>query len=274
MFQILLDLGVAILKLLVTIRMLGPFEGFGVGLQATAQVRQQHGNCWGTDGVSLLAEGFGQLARTFTRPPQGRHGIPRVSGSTSASRAWRRRGPARSALATAACLPDSSVDRAPCLQLRSATVNGGPREPRSARYRCHPTAPQNKRVRCRDQTALFLVEARENGGIFFLEIVLADHRHNIARYFPPLFKLFFNGPLGIAYPLHTLFDTLDMAYRLYPAWPHYSLEHVATRLRIANRAEHRALSDARLVTEIFLTMLKEIPTVRRDDTVVAMLVQG
>jgi predicted DNA-binding transcriptional regulator YafY len=40
------------------------------------------------------------------------------------------------------------------------------------------------------------------------------------------------------------------------------LEHVATRLKVANRAEHRALSDARLVKDIFLAMLKETPTVK------------
>jgi DNA polymerase III epsilon subunit-like protein len=40
------------------------------------------------------------------------------------------------------------------------------------------------------------------------------------------------------------------------------LEHVATGLKVANRAEHRALSDARLVKEIFLAILKDIPTVR------------
>jgi hypothetical protein len=58
--------------------------------------------------------------------------------------------------------------------------------------------PQKERIRRRNQAALLLVEARENGGIFFLEIVLAYHRRNIARYFSTLFKLFINGPLGIA----------------------------------------------------------------------------
>ena len=57
--------------------------------------------------------------------------------------------------------------------------------------------------------------------------------------------------LGIAYPLHSLFDTLEMARRLYPTWHSHSLEHVATRLKVANKAEHRALSDARLVKDIF-----------------------
>jgi DNA polymerase-3 subunit epsilon len=68
--------------------------------------------------------------------------------------------------------------------------------------------------------------------------------------------------LGIAYPPHNICDTLNMARRLYPTWPSHSLEHVATRLKIANKAEHRALSDARLVKDIFLAMLKDIPTVK------------
>jgi hypothetical protein len=67
--------------------------------------------------------------------------------------------------------------------------------------------------------------------------------------------------LGIAYPRHTLFDTLDMARELYPTWSSHSLEDVATRLKVANRAEHRALPNARLVEAIFLAMLEEIPTV-------------
>jgi DNA polymerase III epsilon subunit-like protein len=67
--------------------------------------------------------------------------------------------------------------------------------------------------------------------------------------------------LGIAYPPHDVCDTLEMARRLYPTWSSHSLEHAATQLKIANRAEHRALSDARLVKEIFLAMLKDIPTV-------------
>ena len=68
--------------------------------------------------------------------------------------------------------------------------------------------------------------------------------------------------LGIAYSPHDLFDTLDMARLLYPAWPGHSLEHVASRLNVANAAEHRALSDAWLVKDVFLAMLQHTPTVR------------
>jgi DNA polymerase III epsilon subunit-like protein len=68
--------------------------------------------------------------------------------------------------------------------------------------------------------------------------------------------------LGIACSLHGVFDTLGMARRLYPEWHSYSLEHVAARLKIANAAERRALSDARLVKATFLAMPKDIPTVK------------
>jgi DNA polymerase III epsilon subunit family exonuclease len=67
--------------------------------------------------------------------------------------------------------------------------------------------------------------------------------------------------LGIAYPPHYMFDTLAMARRLYPTWPSHSLEHVATQLKVVKRAEHRALSDARTVKDVFLAILKDIPTV-------------
>src|SRR5215813_12927643 len=67
--------------------------------------------------------------------------------------------------------------------------------------------------------------------------------------------------LGIACPPHCLFDTLDMARRLYPTWPSHRLEHVALRLQVANGAAHRALSDARLVKDIFLAMLQHSPTI-------------
>jgi DNA polymerase-3 subunit epsilon len=68
--------------------------------------------------------------------------------------------------------------------------------------------------------------------------------------------------LGIACPPHRLFDTLDMARRLYPAWPNHRLAHVATRLNVANRAEHRALSDARLVKGAFLELLRRTPALK------------
>jgi predicted DNA-binding transcriptional regulator YafY len=54
-----------------------------------------------------------------------------------------------------------------------------------------------------------------------------------------------------------------MPRRLYPEWHSHSLENVAARLKIANGAEHRALSDARLVKDIFLTMLQRTPTLKR-----------
>jgi DNA polymerase III epsilon subunit-like protein len=58
-------------------------------------------------------------------------------------------------------------------------------------------------------------------------------------------------------------DTLDIARQLYPTRPSHSLEGVATRLKVANAAEPRALSDPRLVKDVFLAILKGIHTVRK-----------
>jgi hypothetical protein len=68
--------------------------------------------------------------------------------------------------------------------------------------------------------------------------------------------------LGIAYPPHYFLDTLELARRLYPTWQNHSLEHVAIKLNVANKAEHRAVSDARAVKDIFWAMLQHAPTVK------------
>jgi len=68
--------------------------------------------------------------------------------------------------------------------------------------------------------------------------------------------------LGIVYPPHSVFDTLDLARRLYPTWPSHRLAHVAICLNVAAGAAHRALSDAYLVKDIFLEMLRRTPTLK------------
>jgi DNA polymerase III epsilon subunit-like protein len=68
--------------------------------------------------------------------------------------------------------------------------------------------------------------------------------------------------LGITFPPHSLFDTLDMARRLSRTWPSHNSETVATRPKVTNGAEHRALADACLVKDIFLATLKDVPTVK------------
>jgi DNA polymerase-3 subunit alpha (Gram-positive type) len=45
--------------------------------------------------------------------------------------------------------------------------------------------------------------------------------------------------LGIAYPLHTLFDTLDMTRRRYPTWPSHRLEHGATMANVPHVMQTR-----------------------------------
>jgi DNA polymerase III epsilon subunit-like protein len=41
------------------------------------------------------------------------------------------------------------------------------------------------------------------------------------------------------------------------------MENMAMRLKVGNGAEHRALSDARLVKDIFLAMLRRTPPVNK-----------
>lgn len=67
---------------------------------------------------------------------------------------------------------------------------------------------------------------------------------------------------AIGYPLHHIFDTLPLARRLGPSLSSYSLEHVAVALNIAKGAPHRALGDARLVKDVFLTLLRGLPRLR------------
>jgi DNA polymerase III epsilon subunit-like protein len=68
--------------------------------------------------------------------------------------------------------------------------------------------------------------------------------------------------LRITFPPHDLFDTLDMAHLLYPIWPSSRLAHAAINLNVSNGAEHRALSDARLVSNVDLAMLTRTSTAR------------
>jgi DNA polymerase III epsilon subunit-like protein len=69
--------------------------------------------------------------------------------------------------------------------------------------------------------------------------------------------------MGIACPPHYVSDTFDMACQLYHAWSSHSLEKIAIRPNVANGAEHRARSDARLDKDIFLAMLQRTPTVNK-----------
>ncbi len=68
---------------------------------------------------------------------------------------------------------------------------------------------------------------------------------------------------GIALPGHAVIDTLDLARTCLPALPSHRLEYLASRLGVADREEHRGLSDARLVMAIFQRMVSGRPGLRR-----------
>jgi DNA polymerase III epsilon subunit-like protein len=96
-------------------------------------------------------------------------------------------------------------------------------------------------------------------------VVIAPNNILLAHNVPFTFN-FLAMPLsriGVPYPPHYLFDTLDMTRRLYPAWSSHSSENVAIRLNVASGAERWALSDARLGKEVFLSMLQRTPTLKK-----------
>ncbi len=92
-----------------------------------------------------------------------------------------------------------------------------------------------------DQTVLLAHNARFD--LEFLRVALAE--------------------TGLPLLPHAVVDTLDLARTCIPGLPSHRLEYVAWRLRIADREDHRALSDARLVVAAFRRMLARRPGLRR-----------
>jgi hypothetical protein len=70
-----LDLLVEVAELGISIRMLLPFEGLGVGLQAEPVVPQQFAYRRRRDRMTLPGQLLGQVPQRLGRPPQRRHRI-------------------------------------------------------------------------------------------------------------------------------------------------------------------------------------------------------
>jgi DNA polymerase-3 subunit epsilon len=68
--------------------------------------------------------------------------------------------------------------------------------------------------------------------------------------------------LGMALPRHTVFDTCLMAQAILPGLRSYRLEALAVVLGISSSQRHRALSDAEMTKEVFLTLLRRTPRIR------------
>jgi DNA polymerase III epsilon subunit len=68
--------------------------------------------------------------------------------------------------------------------------------------------------------------------------------------------------LGLPYPEHPVYDTMLMARYLFPYCHDYKLETLAVEMRLADKEDHRALSDARLVKEVFLFLLRQSPSLK------------
>ena len=76
------------------------------------------------------------------------------------------------------------------------------------------------------------------------------------------FLAFAMAKRGIPLPSHRVVDTLDLARSSLRGLPAYSLETIARRLAVADREDHRALSDSRLVMGVFQNMLGRNPRLR------------
>ena len=68
--------------------------------------------------------------------------------------------------------------------------------------------------------------------------------------------------LNIPCPAHRIYDTMLLAQSLYPMFPNYKLETLAVEMQIAEKEDHRALSDARLTKEVFLALLNQSRSIR------------
>src|SRR2546423_13418763 len=134
-FSVPLYLRVNIVELLVPVRMYGSFERFDVGLEAVAQFMEEGGHGGMTERVALLAQGSSQLARTLTRPPQGRHGISTRQGLHQGFQRFKDSGlPLHHTLAPTSRVAGSHTDLVPRVAFRETTMDGRPRELRGA---CH-----------------------------------------------------------------------------------------------------------------------------------------
>ena len=68
--------------------------------------------------------------------------------------------------------------------------------------------------------------------------------------------------LNIPCPAHRIYDTMLLAQSLCPTFSNYKLETLAVEMQIAEKEDHRALSDARLTKEVFLALLDQAPSIR------------
>jgi DNA polymerase-3 subunit epsilon len=70
--------------------------------------------------------------------------------------------------------------------------------------------------------------------------------------------------LGLGFPLNPVFDTKLVAQAVMPGLPTYSLEKLGTLLDVIDGQEHRALADARITKDVFVSLLarsQEIGTI-------------
>ena len=67
---------------------------------------------------------------------------------------------------------------------------------------------------------------------------------------------------GINFPENPVLDTVELFRKYYPGLQSYSLLSISQELQVARTQMHRALDDARMVTDIFRLVLPRIPGVK------------
>jgi len=68
--------------------------------------------------------------------------------------------------------------------------------------------------------------------------------------------------MGLPLPEHLVLDTVLLARSMAPGLPSYSLEPLSRALGITGDQDHRALSDARLTSEVFRELVRRNPEIR------------
>ena len=152
---------VEVTELGIAVRVLSAFDGLGVALQAEACLPQQVTHRIGACAVTLPGELARQCAQGLGGPPQRRHRITALSGSTSASndgaagsRSARRLRPRR------VCGPGPAAKRRP--PARGPPATPWPPDPRRAGHDPDTAVPQDPRLRPHQQPPLPLIRMRED----------------------------------------------------------------------------------------------------------------
>ncbi len=160
------------------------FQRLGVGLQTIAGFVQQIAHNMRAHLVSMLVQCLSELASAFARPPQRRDRIAaRVRIDQRLKIGQQARIAVAGLLATTAHPPDPIGRCVWSIHLLQRFLDGGTRD---ARGTCHPrnaTVAQRPRLRRQDQTALLLVQMRQNSRELLCQKSIIAHTFMMPSWF-------------------------------------------------------------------------------------------